>query len=142
MVAAGPSVLSGLEIPPEWMPTLIDEIPAIAIMAVRAEGATLIRGAAELRVKESDRIATLCRNLSAVGVKSSELPDGLQIEGTSAVLIGSVASQGDHRIAMAFGVLAALAGNQISIDDRAIVQVSYPGFWEELARVVEQTEAR
>ena len=141
VVAAGPSVLSGLEIPPEWMPTLIDEIPAIAIMAARARGATLIRGAAELRVKESDRIATLCRNLSAVGVKNTELPDGLQIEGASAVLIGSAASQGDHRIAMAFGVLAALAGNQISIDDRAIVQVSYPGFWEELARVVEQTEA-
>ncbi len=141
VVAAGPSVLSGLEIPPEWIPTLIDEIPAIAIMAARAEGATLIRGAAELRVKESDRIASLCRNLSAVGVKSSELPDGLQIEGTSAVLVGSATSQGDHRIAMAFGVLGALPGNEIAIDDRAVVQVSYPGFWEELARVVEHTEA-
>jgi 3-phosphoshikimate 1-carboxyvinyltransferase len=122
------------------VPTLIDEIPAIAAMAARAEGATQIRGAAELRVKESDRIASLCRNLSAVGVNTSELPDGLKIEGSAEALLGKAESQGDHRIAMAFGVLGALPGNQIGIDDRAIVQVSYPGFWEELARVVECTE--
>jgi len=140
-VSAGPSDLTGLDIPPEWMPTLIDEIPAIAVMAARADGETTIRGAAELRVKESDRIATLSGNLSAVGVQSTELPDGLRIEGSSAALRGAAASRGDHRIAMAFGVLAALAGNEISIDDRASVQISYPGFWEELARVVERTEA-
>ncbi len=142
VVEARPSALSGIEVPPEWMPTLLDEIPVIAVMSAQAEGTTTIRGAAELRVKESDRIAVLWRNLSAVGVKSHELADGLRIEGTSAALGGAIESHGDHRVAMAFGILAALAGNRIDIDDRAVVQVSYPGFWEELNRVVELTEAR
>jgi 3-phosphoshikimate 1-carboxyvinyltransferase len=141
-IVARPSALRGIEVPPEWLPTLLDEIPVLAIVAARAEGSTRIRGATELRVKESDRIANLCRNLSAVGVPNTELPDGLEIEGTWAALSGHVTTEGDHRIAMAFGALGALDANDIDIDDRASVEVSYPGFWDELARVVEQTEAR
>lgn len=140
-IVARPSALRGIEVPPEWLPTLLDEIPVLAIVAARAEGSTRIRGAKELRVKESDRIANLCRNLSAVGVRNTELPDGLEIEGTWAALSGHVTTEGDHRIAMAFGALRALDANDIDIDDRASVEVSYPGFWDELARVVEQTEA-
>jgi 3-phosphoshikimate 1-carboxyvinyltransferase len=103
-------------------------------VASRANGTTEIRGAAELRVKESDRIATVVSNLRAVGATASELPDGLVVTGSSAPLRGRVITQGDHRIAMAFGVLGALPGNQIEIDDPSCVAVSYPDFWTDLAR--------
>jgi 3-phosphoshikimate 1-carboxyvinyltransferase len=133
--AARPSTLRGAEIAPEWVPSLIDEIPILACVASRAVGTTVIRGARELRVKESDRIAALHSNLVSLGVSSRELPDGLEIEGGGGALRGTVEARGDHRIAMAFAVLGAVPGNSIAVDDRTCVQVSYPGFWEELARV-------
>lgn len=141
-VVARPSALRGIEVPVEWLPTLLDEIPVLAALAARAEGVTVIRGAEELRVKESDRIATLHRNLGALGVRCREWPDGLEVEGTSSPLSGQVVTEGDHRIAMAFGVLGATRGSQLAIDNRASVEISYPGFWDELARAVDQTEAR
>jgi len=85
-------------------------------------------------VKESDRIATVVSNLRAVGATASELPDGLVVTGSSAPLKGRVITHGDHRIAMAFGVLGALPGNKIEIDDPSCVAVSYPDFWTDLAR--------
>jgi 3-phosphoshikimate 1-carboxyvinyltransferase len=116
------------------IPTLIDEIPLLACVAARAEGETLITGAHELRVKESDRIATIVGNLRAIGADVEELPDGLKIRGSDRPLRGSVTTHGDHRIAMAFGVLGAVPGNDLTIDDRDCVAVSYPRFWADLAR--------
>jgi 3-phosphoshikimate 1-carboxyvinyltransferase len=111
---------------------MIDEVPALAVLAARAEGETRITGASELRVKESDRIAALAGNLRAIGVSVEELGDGLVIQGTRKRLAGSVASHGDHRIAMAFGVLSALPDADIRIDDPAIAAVSDPEFWNRL----------
>lgn len=115
----------------------IDEIPALAIAAARAEGRTTIRGAAELRVKETDRIHALVTNLRAVGVQAAEFDDGLEIEGTDRPLRGQVDSFHDHRIAMAFGVLAAQPGNDIEVRGRDAVEVSFPGFWSLLAGLLD-----
>src|SRR5690606_14301310 len=110
------------------VPSLIDEIPILAVLAARAEGETTVRGASELRVKESDRIRAVVDNLRAVGVEAEELEDGFVVRGTDAPLSGTVESHGDHRIAMAFGVLGALPGNRIEIDEPDVVGVSYPTF--------------
>ncbi len=115
--------------------SMIDEIPMLAVLAARAEGTTVVRGAEELRVKESDRITAVVSNLRAIGVEARELPDGLEVDGTDAPLAGHVIAHADHRIAMAFGVLGASRDVSLTIDDPDCVAVSYPGFWEELARV-------
>ncbi len=100
-----------------------------------ATGETLITGASELRVKESDRIAAVVRNLRQVGATAEELPDGMRICGPSGPLRGRVVTHGDHRMAMAFGIIGAAPGNEIELDDRDCVAVSYPGFWRDLQRV-------
>jgi 3-phosphoshikimate 1-carboxyvinyltransferase len=127
-----PGALTGTRVAPAEVPALIDEVPVLAALAARAEGETRITGAGELRVKESDRIAVLVSNLRAVGVDADELPDGLVVQGTARALQGTVRTAGDHRIAMAFGVLAALPGNRIAIDNPGVAAVSFPGFWQEL----------
>ncbi len=133
-IAAGPA-LAGITVTAEAIPTLIDELPLLACIAAYATGETRVTGAAELRVKESDRISAVVHNLRALGADADELPDGFVVRGTSPRLRGTVTTHGDHRLAMAFGVLAALPGNEIAIDDRDCVAVSYPGFWSDLARV-------
>jgi 3-phosphoshikimate 1-carboxyvinyltransferase len=132
-VAGG--TLSGIVIGHDDVPGLIDELPLLACVAARAAGETRVTGAAELRVKESDRIAAIVGNLRAVGVDAAELPDGFVVRGSDRALAGPVRTHGDHRIAMAFSVLAALPGNDIRIDDPACVAVSYPTFPDDLARV-------
>jgi 3-phosphoshikimate 1-carboxyvinyltransferase len=134
-IHAGPSRLRGTTIDGQDVPAMIDELVLLACVAARAEGTTTVRGAQELRVKESDRIAAVVRNLQAIGARAEETADGFVVHGTRGPLKGSVRSGGDHRIAMAFGVLAALPGNAIDIDDRSCVGVSYPRFWEDLERV-------
>ncbi len=134
-LVVAPASLRGVEIGGGEIPSLIDEIPLLAVLAARAEGTTVIRDAAELRVKESDRIRALALNLAAVGVEVEELPDGLVIEGSDRPLEGRVQAFHDHRIAMAFGVLGVLPGNRIEVDDRAVVDVSFPGFWELVGRI-------
>ena len=129
-LTARPTSLRGVEVEGPEIPSLIDEIPVLAVAAARARGTTVIRDAAELRVKESDRLRALAVNLAAVGVEVEELPDGLVIEGSDRPLEGRVRSFHDHRIAMAFGVLGALPENNIELDDRSVVDVSFPGFWE------------
>ena len=124
-----PSTLVGTDVGENEVPAMIDEFPVLAILAARAEGVTRITGAAELRVKESDRIRVLAENLRAIGVRAEELSDGLEIEGGDHPLAGRVSSHHDHRIAMAFGVLAALPDHQIEIDDADVADVSFPGFW-------------
>lgn len=129
-----PSRLRGTEITAREVPTLIDELPLFACVAARAEGESIVRGAAELRVKESDRIATIVKNLQTLGVGADELPDGFRVVGTKNPMRGRVETQKDHRIAMSFGVLGLVAGNQIEVDDPSCVAVSYPEFWNDLAK--------
>jgi 3-phosphoshikimate 1-carboxyvinyltransferase len=117
------------------VPSLIDELPLIACVAAAAGIDLEITGAAELRVKESDRIATVVQNLRAVGAQVEERPDGLRVSGGRRELSGTIDPRGDHRIAMAFGVLSAASGNRIKILNPECVAVSYPGFWEDLRRV-------
>ncbi len=128
--------LHGTNIGGDEIPRCIDELPLLACIASRANGETRITDATELRVKESDRIHAVVENLRGLGAIVEEFPDGMRIVGSSTPLVGRVATHGDHRLAMAFGVLGALPGNSIIIDDPACVAVSYPGFWSDLARVV------
>ena len=141
IAAASPS-LCGVEVGGAEVPSMIDELPMLACLATRASGETVIRGAEELRVKESDRIAAVVENLRAIGADADELPDGMRVRGTGAPLRGSVRSHGDHRLAMAFGILGAAPGNDIDIDDRACAIVSFPRFWETLAAVTKQSPSR
>jgi len=117
------------------IPTMIDELPLLACVAARAQGTTEITGAAELRVKESDRIATVVANLRTLGADAEELPDGLRVTGSDRPLAGRVVTHGDHRLAMAFGILGALPCNAITIDDPECAVVSFPGFWGQLERL-------
>lgn len=131
-----PSEIRAFEIGPDLVPRVLDEIPLLAVLAARARGRSRVRGAGELRVKESDRLALLVENLEAIGVRVDEREDGFEIEGGQRPLEGEVRTMSDHRIAMAFGVLARLPGSEIAIDDPTCVAVSYPSFWEDLERVL------
>jgi 3-phosphoshikimate 1-carboxyvinyltransferase len=134
-----PSDLHACRVGGDEIPSLIDEIPILAVGAARASGVTRITGAQELRVKETDRIRAVVENLRSVGAQAEELPDGMEIQGSEKPLRGRVKSHGDHRIAMAFGVLGALPGNQIAVDDPEVASVSFPGFWTSLAQVARGT---
>jgi len=134
-ISVAPRALSGVQVGAEQVPAMIDELPLLACLATCADGETEIRGAGELRVKESDRIAAVVQNLRLVGADAEELPDGLRVRGTNTSLGGEIRAHGDHRLAMAFGVLGALSGNAVEVDDPDCVAVSYPGFWSDLARV-------
>jgi len=127
-----PAQLRGARIPERLVPLAIDEFPALFVAAACAEGETLVTGAEELRVKESDRIAVMARGLDAVGVRNEVLPDGLRIEG-GPIGGGVVDSHGDHRIAMSFAVAGLRASAPIEILDVANVATSFPGF-ADLAR--------
>ena len=141
-IHASHSELRAVSVGESQVPSMIDELPLLACVGARASGTTEIRGAAELRVKESDRIATVVANLRSIGASADELPDGLVVFGSSTPLRGRVITHGDHRIAMAFGVLGALPGNEVEVDDPACVAVSYPEFWNDLARVTRTFAAR
>ena len=128
-----------LDIDPDEIPGLIDELPAIAALAAHG-GAVIVRGAAELRVKESDRIATLVAGFRALGIDADERPDGYVVRSRSsgsARPAGGVANAcGDHRMAMAFAIAALAAEGPSTIDGADAVGVSYPGFFETLDRLV------
>jgi 3-phosphoshikimate 1-carboxyvinyltransferase len=131
-----PAQLGDLRITAADVPSLIDELPLLACVAAAAGVELEVTGAAELRVKESDRISVVVRNLRAVGARAEEMPDGLRVLPGPREFSGSIDPQGDHRIAMAFGVLSAVSGNGIEIRNPEVVGVSYPRFWEDLRRVV------
>ncbi|MFZ5663325.1 MAG: 3-phosphoshikimate 1-carboxyvinyltransferase [Pseudomonadota bacterium] len=124
--------LHGIEVPVDRVPDMIDEFPALFVAAACAEGVTVVRGAAELRVKESDRIAVMAEGLRALGCEVEEAPDGARIVGTP-LRGGAVHSRGDHRIAMSFAIAAQRAAAPVRIDDVDNVATSFPGF-DELAR--------
>jgi 3-phosphoshikimate 1-carboxyvinyltransferase len=134
-IRAKSSTLRGTTIEGADVPAMIDELVLLACLAARADGMTTVRGAQELRVKESDRISTVVQNLQAIGARAEETPDGFIVHGSPSPLSGPVRTRGDHRVAMAFGVLASLPGNDIHIDDPSCVAVSYPGFWDDLKRL-------
>ena len=117
------------------IPALIDELPAIALAATQAEGTTEIRDAGELRVKESDRIAATATGLRALGADIHELDDGLIINGPTPLTGGAVNAGGDHRLAMTFGVASLITRRDTIIDGVGAVDVSYPGFWDQLHRL-------
>ena len=129
-----PAQLRGVRVPERLVPLAIDEFPAFFIAAACAAGETLVTGAEELRVKESDRIAVMARGLDAIGVRNEVLPDGLRIEG-GRFGGGVVDSHGDHRVAMSFAVASLRAAAPIEIRDVANVATSFPGFVD-LARSV------
>lgn len=134
-VVARKSSLSDYTVERERIPSMIDELPLLACVAAAAGRTLEVRGAHELRVKESDRIAVVARNLRAVGADVDEFDDGFVVRGGRKPLAGRVITEGDHRIAMAFGVLAALPRTSIEIDDPDCVSVSYPEFWNDLKSV-------
>jgi len=135
-IVVRPGRLRGITVGGNDIPAMIDELPMLACVAARAEGETEITGASELRVKESDRIAAVVSNLRAVGADAEELPDGIRVRGSDRPLAGRITTHGDHRLAMAFGILGAATGNGIEIDDRDCVSVSYPTFWTDLESAV------
>jgi 3-phosphoshikimate 1-carboxyvinyltransferase len=128
--------LKACEIADDMIPRLIDEIPILAVAAVFAEGTTVIRDAAELRVKESDRIAVMASQLNRMGAKVTELPDGLEINGGSTLQGTDVESFTDHRIAMSLAVAALNAKGTTTIHGAEAAAISYPDFFTTLQAVV------
>ena len=127
-----PKPLTGTVIEGAVIPSLIDEIPILAVMAAFAEGTTVIRDAAELKVKETNRIQTVTENLLAMGAEIIPTEDGMIIHGTGALKGTQIQSHLDHRIAMAFSVAALAAEGTTAILDSQCVDVSYPGFFAQL----------
>jgi 3-phosphoshikimate 1-carboxyvinyltransferase len=130
------SELTGVDVSAERVPGLIDEIPALAVAASFAQGETIIRGASELRVKESDRIRAMATGLRAMNVDVEELPDGLRVKGGRPMRAASLDSFGDHRIAMAWGVASLGVDGTCQINGKDAASVSFPGFWETLGQAV------
>ena len=126
------STLHGTTVEGEIIPTLIDELPMIAVMAAFAEGTTVIRDAAELKVKESDRIAVMVENLSRMGVDIEGTEDGMIIHGGKPVHGAEIDCHLDHRIAMSFAVAALAAEGETKIKDADCVRISYPEFYRDL----------
>ena len=127
-----PATLRAVAIGKNLVPLLIDEIPILAVLATQAKGETRIAGAAELRVKESDRIAALAKNLSAMRAEVEELPDGLVIRGPTPLRGTRIDSGGDHRIAMAFAVAGLIADSPTRILQSECAGISFPDFFEVL----------
>jgi 3-phosphoshikimate 1-carboxyvinyltransferase len=127
-----PSSLEGTKVTPDEVPLMIDELPILAVAAARANGLTEVRGAVELRVKESDRIRSMAIGLRKLGVDIEELSDGWKIRGPANIVGGRVRSYGDHRVAMALAVAALFSAEPVEIAGDACVDISYPGFFDVL----------
>lgn len=130
------SPLRGTVIEGDLIPTLIDELPILAVMAAAAEGTTVIRDAAELKVKESDRIAVVTRNLAAMGADVTPTEDGMIIHGGRPLKGAQIQTHGDHRIAMSFAVCSLIAEGMTTLDDSQCVSISYPSFYSDLRKLL------
>lgn len=126
------SDLKATTIEGDIIPTLIDEIPVICMLAAVADGTTIIKDAAELHVKESDRIAVMEENLNAIGVNATGTDDGLIIEGNADIVGGNIKSYDDHRIAMSFAIAGLVSNEPVIIDNEKCVDISYPAFFNNL----------
>ncbi|MEO5952803.1 MAG: 3-phosphoshikimate 1-carboxyvinyltransferase, partial [Chloroflexia bacterium] len=132
----GYNALNGISITPEEVPGLIDELPVIAVAATQANGVTEVRGAAELRVKETDRIGTTVSELRRMGANIEALPDGFRIMGPTPLHGAQVSSHGDHRLAMALTVAALVAEGETVIEGIECTRDSFPGFEDTLAQLL------
>ncbi|HGM5880483.1 MAG: 3-phosphoshikimate 1-carboxyvinyltransferase [Stenotrophomonas maltophilia] len=120
--------LKGARIPEALVPDMIDEFPALFVAAAAAEGETVVSGAAELRVKESDRLAAMATGLRALGMQVDETEDGATLHGGARLGSGTIESHGDHRIAMAFAIAGQISDGEVRINDIANVATSFPDF--------------
>lgn len=134
IISAAP--LKAVKIEGEIIPRLIDELPILAVAMAAAEGESVVRGAGELRVKETDRITAICSELAKMGVAISELEDGFIVQGKRTPLRGAqLNSHGDHRIAMSLAVAALIADEDSTINDAGAVNISFPAFWQLLDKI-------
>ncbi len=131
------SPLRGTDIAGPEIPSLIDELPVLAVVATQAEGVTTVREAAELRHKETDRIRAIVVNLARLGADIEELDDGFVVTGPCRLKGQTVSSFGDHRIAMAMAVAGLVADGSTTIENSAVVDISYPGFFSDLHSLVD-----
>ncbi len=129
------SNLKAVKIGGDIIPSLIDEFPILCVLATQAEGVTEIKGAEELRVKESDRIKAMAEGLRKMGAEVKEFKDGLSIKGNANLKGASINSYGDHRIAMAFSIAALIAKGKTTINGISSVNISFPGFFEMLKKL-------
>jgi 3-phosphoshikimate 1-carboxyvinyltransferase len=130
-----PAALRATEVLAEEIPSLIDEVPLLAVVASRAEGETRFCSVGELRVKESDRLGLLAANLRSLGAEAEVEGDDLLVRGSDRPPRGRVETGGDHRVAMAFAVLGTLPGARVELSEIASAAVSYPDFYQDLARI-------
>lgn len=135
-LVARPARLRATEVRADEVPALVDEVPLLACLAARADGTSVFHGVGELRVKESDRLALVAKNLAAAGVDAVAEADTLRVTGTDRPLRGLVETAGDHRLAMAFAVLGTAPGGELELDDAGCVAISYPGFFQDLVRAL------
>ena len=129
------SPLNGIKIRGDEIPTLIDEIPILAILACSARGETVVRDADELRLKECDRIKAIVENLRRMGARIQELSDGFRILGSSRLRGATISTHSDHRIAMAFAVAGKITREKTTIDDPDCVEISFPGYHKLISRL-------
>ena len=129
------SELRGTRVGPEDVPGAVDELPLLALIGAFAEGETVVEGAGELRVKETDRISAVCEEFRKVGVEIEEREDGFVVRGAGAIRGGRASSRGDHRLAMGLGVAGLASQKGVEVEDMAASAVSYPGFLEDLERI-------
>jgi 3-phosphoshikimate 1-carboxyvinyltransferase len=142
-VIASATKLKAITLDPALVPSMIDELPIFAVLAAFAEGRTKVTGAAELRVKESDRIKAICSMLAVNGVAVEELPDGFIVIGMGARGVpggGTVETRHDHRIAMSGLVMGAASRDMVSVDDIAMIATSYPEFFDHMATLGARVE--
>jgi 3-phosphoshikimate 1-carboxyvinyltransferase len=133
-VAAAP--LEGTTVEPDEVPLAIDELPLVALLGAFAEGETVVRGAGELRYKESDRIAAVVEGLRGLGAEIEATPDGFAVQGTGGLRGGRLDARGDHRMAM-LGAVAGLGSEQgVEVEGMAAASVSYPSFEDDLEQLV------
>jgi 3-phosphoshikimate 1-carboxyvinyltransferase len=129
---------------PEDVPGAVDELPLLALLGAFAEGETVVFGAEELRVKETDRIRAVCEEFRKVGVEIEEHPDGFAVRGNPEGGIGGgrASSRGDHRIGMGLAVAGLASGNGVEVENLEAASVSYPGFLRDLERISGRSERR
>ena len=132
---ARPAHLAATEVSAAEIPTLVDEVPVLAVLASRARGETVFREVGELRVKESNRLELVAANLRAIGVRAEARGNDLHVEGTERPPRGRVDTAADHRLAMAFAVLGTVPGAGVTLSEKRSVAISYPGFFKDLERI-------
>ena len=130
-----PAALTGTEVAAAEIPTLVDEVPVLAVLASRARGATVFREVGELRVKESNRLELIAANLRGLGVRAEVQGNDLHVEGTEQPPRGRVDTASDHRLAMSFAVLGTVDGANVKLSEKKSVAISYPGFFTDLKRI-------